>query len=58
VATVNPHGNQSQMLGPAYSALTMGHDPALSAGVSSPGQATQKFEYTSVIDPALESATA
>jgi hypothetical protein len=36
----------------------MSYDPALSAGVSSPGSATQQYDYASAIDPALESATA
>ncbi|KAF4634345.1 hypothetical protein G7Y89_g3765 [Cudoniella acicularis] len=58
VSTANPHGNQPQMLGAAYGAPTMSYDPALSAGVSSPGSATQQFDYTSMIDPALDSATA
>ncbi|PMD62230.1 uncharacterized protein K444DRAFT_627194 [Hyaloscypha bicolor E] len=55
VAIANPYGNQSQMLGPANSIPIMGYDPALSAGISSPGQATQKLKYTSAIDPVLES---
>lgn len=33
-------------------------EPALSAGVSSPGSATQQFDYASAIDPALEAAAA
>jgi hypothetical protein len=45
------------MLG-GYGAAAMSYDPALSAGVSSPGSATQQYDYTSAIDPALESATA
>jgi hypothetical protein len=32
----------------------MGYEPALSAGVSSPGSASQQFDYSSAIDPALE----
>jgi hypothetical protein len=32
----------------------MGYDPALSAGVSSPGSSGQQFDYASAIDPALE----
>lgn len=32
----------------------MNYDPALSAGVSSPGSSNQQFDYTSAIDPALE----
>lgn len=32
----------------------MSYDPALSAGVSSPGSASQHYDYTSAIDPALE----
>ena len=39
-------------------APAMSYDPALSAGVSSPGSATQQYDYASAIDPALESATA
>ena len=45
------------MLG-GYGASAMSYDPALSAGVSSPGSATQQYDYASAIDPALESATA
>jgi hypothetical protein len=33
---------------------SMAYDPALSAGVSSPGSTSQQFDYTSAIDPALE----
>jgi hypothetical protein len=32
----------------------MGYEPALSAGVSSPGSSSQQFDYSSAIDPALE----
>jgi hypothetical protein len=32
----------------------MGYEPALSAGVSSPGSTSQQFDYSSAIDPALE----
>lgn len=32
----------------------MGYEPALSAGVSSPGSTGQQFDYSSAIDPALE----
>jgi hypothetical protein len=46
------------MLGAAYGAPTISYGLALSAGISSPGLATQQFDYTSAIDPALESATA
>jgi len=46
------------MFGAAHGALTVGYDPALSAGVSSPVSANQQFDYTSAIDPALESASA
>jgi hypothetical protein len=35
---------------------TMAYDPALSAGVSSPGSGSGQFDYTSAIDPALEAA--
>lgn len=53
-ATSNPYGNQPQML-PAYgTAANMSYDPALSAGVSSPGSGSQQFDYASAIDPALE----
>ena len=38
VAAANPHGNQPQMLGAAYGAPIMSHDPALSAGVGAKGQ--------------------
>lgn len=55
-ATANPYGNQPQMLGGTYAPSTMAYDPALSAGVSSPGSAGQQFEYASAIDPALEAA--
>ena len=34
----------------------MAYDPALSAAASSPGSASQQFDYTSAIDPALEAA--
>ncbi len=55
-ATSNPYGNQPQMLAGGYGAPTnMSYDPALSAGVSSPGSA-QQFDYASAIDPALEAA--
>lgn len=43
------------MLGTYAPAMT--YDPALSAGVSSPGSA-QHYDYASAIDPALEAATA
>lgn len=36
----------------------MGYEQALSAGVSSPGSASQQFDYSSAIDPALEAASA
>ena len=56
-ATANPYGNQPQMLGGAYAPVSsMAYDPALSAGVNSPGSAGQQFEYASAIDPALEAA--
>ena len=56
-ATVNPYGNQPQMLGGAYAPVSsMAYEPALSAGVNSPGSAGQQFEYASAIDPALETA--
>jgi len=43
------------MLAGGYGApANMAYDPALSAGVSSPGSASQQFDYTSAIDPALE----
>lgn len=32
----------------------MGYEPALSAGVSSPGSSSHQFDYSSAIDPALE----
>jgi hypothetical protein len=55
-ATSNPYGNQPQMLAGGYGApANMSYDPALSAGVSSPGSA-QQFDYASAIDPALEAA--
>lgn len=60
-ATANPYGNQPQMLQSGYGAsvTNMGYvEPALSAGVSSPGSATQQFDYASAIDPALEAAAA
>lgn len=45
------------MLAGGYGApANMAFDPALSAGVSSPGSASQQFDYSSAIDPALESA--
>jgi hypothetical protein len=56
-ATANPYGNQPQMLG-GYGSAAMSYDPALSAGVSSPGSASQQYDYASAIDPALEAATA
>ncbi|KAH8808317.1 hypothetical protein F5884DRAFT_364817 [Xylogone sp. PMI_703] len=59
VATANPYGNQPQMLQSGYGApvTNMGYvEPALSAGVSSPGSATQAYEFASAIDPALEAA--
>ena len=56
-ATANPYGNQPQMLGGAYAPVSsMGYEPSLSAGVSSPGSASQQFDYASAIDPALEAA--
>lgn len=56
-ATANPYGNQPQMLGGAYAPVSsMAYEPALSAGVNSPGSAGQQFEYASAIDPALEAA--
>ncbi|TAQ88480.1 hypothetical protein B7494_g3189 [Chlorociboria aeruginascens] len=57
-ATSNPYGNQPQMLQGGYGAPVnnMSYDPALSAGVSSPGSGSQQFDYTSAIDPALEAA--
>jgi white-opaque regulator 2 len=43
------------MLAGGYGAAgSMAYDPALSAGVSSPGSASQQYDYTSAIDPALE----
>jgi hypothetical protein len=43
------------MLAGGYGApANMAYDPALSAGVSSPGSASQQFDYSSAIDPALE----
>jgi len=54
-ATADPYGNQPQMLG-GYGGVGMGYDPALSAGVSSPGSA-QQYDYTSAIDPALTAAS-
>lgn len=46
------------MLAGGYGAsANMAYDPALSAGVSSPGSA-QHYDYASAIDPALEAATA
>ena len=36
----------------------MGYEQALSASVGSPGSASQQFDYTSAIDPALEAASA
>jgi hypothetical protein len=45
------------MLAGGYGApANMAYDPTLSAGVSSPGSASQQFDYTSAIDPALEAA--
>jgi len=56
-AIANPYGNQPQMLGGGYAAApSMTYEPALSAGVSSPGSAGQQFDYASAIDPALEAA--
>ena len=56
-ATANPYGNQPQMLGSAYAPVSnMAFDPALAAGVNSPGSAGQQFEYASAIDPSLEAA--
>jgi hypothetical protein len=53
-AISNSYGNQPQMI-PTYGAPTnMSYDPALSAGVSSPGSGSQQFDYASAIDPALE----
>jgi hypothetical protein len=46
------------MLRAAYSVPKVSYDLALSAGAHSPGPATRQFDYTSAIDPALESATA
>lgn len=34
------------------------YDPALSAGVSSPGSAHQQYDYTNAIDPALADVAA
>jgi hypothetical protein len=46
------------MLQSGYGApvTNMGYEPALSAGVSSPGSTSQQFDYASAIDPALEAA--
>ncbi|KAI9731674.1 MAG: hypothetical protein M1818_007804 [Claussenomyces sp. TS43310] len=53
LATANPYGNQPILQG--YGGVSsMNYDPALSAGVSSPGSSTPQFDYTSAIDPALE----
>ena len=46
------------MLGGYGAQAHMSYDPALSAGVSSPGSANHQYDYASAIDPALESATA
>ncbi|KAF4633816.1 hypothetical protein G7Y89_g4296 [Cudoniella acicularis] len=57
-ATANPYGNQPQMLQSGYGVpvSSMSYEPSLSAGVSSPGSASQQFDYASAIDPALEAA--
>ncbi len=54
-APANPYGNQPSMI-QSYAAQVpnMGYEPALSAGVSSPGSSNQQFDYASAIDPALE----
>jgi hypothetical protein len=43
------------MLG-GYAPVSMGYEASLSAGVSSPGSASNQFDYTSAIDPALEAS--
>ncbi|KAG4443579.1 hypothetical protein IFR05_000956 [Cadophora sp. M221] len=60
VATSNPYGQQPQML-TGYGAPPpnmSAYDPALSAGVSSPGSAHQQYDYTNAIDPALADVAA
>ncbi|KUJ07952.1 uncharacterized protein LY89DRAFT_691268 [Mollisia scopiformis] len=54
-ATSHPYGHQPQIM-TGYGAPTSmnNFDPALSAGASSPGSASQQFDYASAIDPALE----
>lgn len=56
-ATANPYGNQSQVLGGYGAPVSMAYDPALSAGVSSPGSGSGQYDYASAIDPALEAVT-
>ncbi|RDL42292.1 uncharacterized protein BP5553_02271 [Venustampulla echinocandica] len=57
-ATANPYGHQPQMMPAGYGVpvSSMNYEPSLSAGVSSPGSASQQFDYSSAIDPALEAA--
>lgn len=45
------------MLGGYGHPANMAYDPALSAGVSSPGSGSGQYDYASAIDPALEAAT-
>ncbi|KAG4417343.1 hypothetical protein IFR04_009484 [Cadophora malorum] len=60
VATSNPYGQQPQMLTNygAPPANMSSYDPALSAGVSSPGSVHPQYDYTNAIDPALADVAA
>ncbi|KAL2067064.1 hypothetical protein VTL71DRAFT_1488 [Oculimacula yallundae] len=55
----NPYGQQPQMHG-VYGAppANMSYDPALSAGISTPGSGHPQYDYTNAIDPALADVAA
>ncbi|TVY25813.1 putative transcriptional regulatory protein [Lachnellula hyalina] len=57
-ATANPYGNQSQILGGYGAPVSMAYDPALSAGVSSPGSAVDSMPtFRDDLKRALQSAS-
>ncbi|KAI6709023.1 hypothetical protein JHW43_008442 [Diplocarpon mali] len=59
-ATANPYGHQPQMLTgyPGIPPNMSAYDPALSAGVGSPGSGSNQYDYASAIDPSLSEAAA
>ncbi|KAH6663867.1 hypothetical protein B0J14DRAFT_494267 [Halenospora varia] len=52
----NPYGAPPMLSGGYVAGPNMSYEASLSTGVSSPGSASQQFDYTSAIDPALEAA--